>query len=194
VTVRRLAVTAAALGALALSGCSGESTSAQPEPAPSSASPSPSSTEPALAQEVMAEPPERPEDKKTPKGAEAFATYVVEVLHHSVQQRDFSLLDSLMSEEGSCGTCANVQESVKASERKGRLELMTEPVRIKGAQLLDKENWLVGVLYRLPAGAVVDRKGETVETFPAKKNQYIEMGLQWHGGKWTFYNFHFGEE
>ncbi len=191
-SVRRLAVTAAALGVLTLSGCSGESTSAEPEPSPSAASPSPSSTEPALAQEVMAQPPQRPEDEKTVAGAKAFAAYVMKAMFYGTQQRDFSLLKSLQQEKGSCQTCLNTEESVEAGAQEGRRQLATEPVKILSSTLLDKNAWIVGVQVRFPK--VVELKdGEQVNTIAAE-NEYIEMGLEWHGGKWTLFNYRFAED
>jgi hypothetical protein len=194
VSVRRFAVVAATFGALALTSCGGDPTEASPDPSPSpSASASPSPTEPALAREVMAEPPQRPEDEKTPAGAEQFAAYVVEAYYHGAQQRDFSLISSLTKDEGSCKTCRNTEEAVKKAERDGRLQLMTKPVKILDSTLLDKKSWVVGVTFHRAKVDVINDKGEKVDSFPGR-NDFIEMGLEWHGGTWTLYNLRFGED
>lgn len=191
-SVRSTAIAVAAAGALTLTGCADEPATSAPEPS-AAPSTSPSPSEPALAREVMAEEPSRPRDTKTPAGAARFGGYVVESLWYGTQQRDLSLLWSLVHEKDTCDSCSSIEESIEEGDREGIRQLATEPVKIKDSVLLDRAQWVVGVSFKRPGINEYDEQGEKVDSYrPAGK--FIEMGLEWHGGKWTLYDFRYAED
>lgn len=192
-SVRRLAVVPAAACALALTACGSDSAESGSSSAEDSPSASPSPTAPALARKVMAQPPQRPKDERTPAGAERFAGYVVETLWYGLQQRDLSQLWSLVHEEDTCDSCHQVESAVEKGVEQGKWQLLTKPVDVKGARVLDRSSWVVGVGFDRPRIKQYDENGEVVRTYPAS-DEFIEMGVQWRGGEWTLYDFRYAED
>lgn len=193
-SVRHLAVLPAALGALALTACGSDTADSGSGPVGSaSPSPAPSTSAPALATKVMADPPKRPKDERTPAGAERFAGYVVETLWYGLQQRDLSQLWSLVHEEDSCDSCHQAEAAVEAGVEQGEWQLLTEPVDVKGARVLDRSDWIVGVGFERPELKQYDAHGDVVRTHPAS-DEFIEMGVQWRRGEWTLYDFRYAED
>lgn len=191
--VRRVVALAVGAGvALASAGCTQEEAAA-PLEIPEVTASSPAAVEPPLAREVMTEEPARPRDARTPAGAARFGEYVVESLWYGVQQRDLALLWSLVQDESTCDSCARLEESVEAGVREGSRQLLTEPLEVRESVVLDQDQWVVGVGFVRPPIHEFDNAGKRVESYPASE-QLVEMGLEWHGGRWTLYDYRYAED
>lgn len=192
-TRRRATTAALAATALLLAGCSDDGGATEPlaqEPTESAAA----SVEYPNA-DVMAEPPARPEDERSPAGAVAFGEHVAETVWYASLQDDSAAMRDL-DVAGDCTTCQKLARSIDESVEAGTRETIAAPVRVVDAQLAERgrgeSTWIVIVPLEQPAVTEYDVEGEVVEEHPAA-TLVMEMGIKWVDGAWQLFNYRYAD-
>lgn len=185
-----LAAATVLASALALSGCSDDSSATESSETPASPT---ASASPDLPDDAMSTEPARPKDKKTPESAVEFGRHVVESVWYANQQGDASSLMALDDDE-SCTNCASIQDSIEETAAKGHRQLLASDVEITGATLLDRstDTWVAGIAFTRPKLTEYDEAGKSVGSV-GPEDLFMEIGMQWRGGHWEIFNLRYAE-
>lgn len=178
------AIAALALAPLALTGCSGASSSAAaPTPMASTASASPSATRTAIAT-----PPSLPDAAKsaTRDGAKAFTAFFFEVVNYSIRVSDGTELRRISL--ASCSTCINTARDADRARSSNWTpvggEFKVVDLAAPGGTGKGVTRLTVDALVSRAAGRVLDGGQSPIASNPASPKIVYEVVVVWQGGKW----------
>lgn len=193
--VRAVAVATALSCLLLATGCGEDDDSPLTEPSPAGeTSASPAAEVPNA--EVMAETPTRPEDERSPQGAIAFGTYVVETVMHASSQNNADAMRSI-DVAGTCTNCQRLAAAFEEAEAAGERSTYAEPVEVFDAQVAERgrgeSTWLLLLPIRFPDVTTYDADGEVLEEYPAEVS-VMEMGIKWVDDQWQLFEFRYADD
>lgn len=194
-TRRSRAITAAlATATLLLAGCSSDD--GDPEPLAQEPTESAAASVEYPNADVMADPPARPEDERSPAGAVAFGEHVAETVWYASAQNDATAVREL-DVAGDCTTCQKLATALDESAEAGERQTLAEPITVVDAQLAERGRgegtWVVIAPIDRPAVTAYDAEGEVVEEYPAE-TIVMEMGIKWVDGAWQLFNYRYADE
>ncbi|MFC0358845.1 DUF6318 family protein [Kytococcus schroeteri] len=151
---------------------------------PSGGSGAPTSPAPNTSDGETPAPPVMPAAAKenTAEGAEAFGIWYLKTLNHLYQHPKAGVLEEFS--ETSCGTCAQLESTVRESAAEGH-RATSSPMKIRPTARvtpLGGKKWMVGVRFDQLKTDYVDESGAVVESVPRSRNSGFSMRLVFQDG------------
>lgn len=179
------AIAALALAPLALTGCTGASSSAAPGPT-SMASTATASVSPGPTPYVELTPPPLPQAAYSgdESGAKAFAKYFFEVVNYVTATEDSSPLKAIS--DSKCSTCAKTISSAEKA-RTAKEKVQGAVFFTKGAEVLPESRppaYAIQVALSRSAGRTLNAEGSPVASTTPVPDVVFSVHLSWRGDKW----------
>ncbi|MGN6243381.1 MAG: DUF6318 family protein [Motilibacteraceae bacterium] len=176
------AIAALALAPLALTGCTGASSSAAagPTPAASTASPAPTPRE-----TPKPTPPAIPDaaESADEQGAKAFAAYFWQVVNYVGRTRDTVPLQKISSAD--CKSCNQTIDTATKARAKGE-SVIGAVVDVRATEIIQRGPvWKVEVGMSRSSGVSVDSQGTPIATTKAVPILVVDMTMERRDGEWV---------
>lgn len=195
----------AAVVLLSLAACSGDSNEGTADdPSPSLSISSDPSSGPSEAEDlpegVPTSPPQRPEDVKSIKGAEAFARYVAEVFWYTQLTNNSETLQSLIPAKTQCDSCQDEIRRADKERSQGRVARPRDDLGLRNPAAVEPLDgsggtWSAKWEIWVPASTMLDtesgKKLGPVGAFGRWLRLFVDM--RWDGQQWTLKQYQLKE-